>query len=378
MATVRKRLNKSGKVSWQIDYFDPNGKRIRRSFKKKKDAEAELGKRVSLIAENRYLDVKKDYTSTLGELIKKYEKNFKHQKNFSTSKIYYLANFKKYFGENTLLANINYEMLETYKNHLRIKPTRYKSKRPRKDSTINREMVCLRQLFGKAAEWGLVEQNPFTKGKSLLSKENNMRFRYLTEDEIKRLLPACPSHLRHVVECALLSGMRKTEILSLKWNQIKDGYIYLHETKSNESRQVPINEDLEQLFERIKPDAEGKQKKRAKVVDMKGRPVRGRKINRKYVFVYEGEPVKDVKTSFATACKEADIPYGREAVNGVTFHDLRHTFASHFVMRGGKIEALQQILGHKDIKTTLRYAHLSPEYKKKEVNLLNGLTSLAS
>ena len=63
MAKVRKRGN-----SYQIDYFDPNGKRIRKSFMKKKDAEAELGKRVSLIAENRYLDVKKDYKTTLGEL----------------------------------------------------------------------------------------------------------------------------------------------------------------------------------------------------------------------------------------------------------------------------------------------------------------------
>ena len=57
MATVRKREGKKG-VSWQIDYFDPNGKRVRQSFKKKKDAEAELGKRVSLIGEKRYLDVK--------------------------------------------------------------------------------------------------------------------------------------------------------------------------------------------------------------------------------------------------------------------------------------------------------------------------------
>ena len=60
MATIRKR----GK-GYQIDYFDPNGKRVRKSFKKKKDAEAELGKRVSLIAESRYLDVKKDYKRAL-------------------------------------------------------------------------------------------------------------------------------------------------------------------------------------------------------------------------------------------------------------------------------------------------------------------------
>lgn len=68
MAKIRKRGN-----SYQIDSFDPDGKRIRQSFKKKKEAEAELGKRVSLIAEKRYLDVKKDYKITLGELIATYK-----------------------------------------------------------------------------------------------------------------------------------------------------------------------------------------------------------------------------------------------------------------------------------------------------------------
>jgi integrase len=69
---VRKRGD-----SWQIDYLDPTGKRVRQSFRKKKDADAELGKRISLKAENRYLDVKKDYLTTLGELTQKYEENFR-------------------------------------------------------------------------------------------------------------------------------------------------------------------------------------------------------------------------------------------------------------------------------------------------------------
>lgn len=108
MATIRKR----GKT-YQIDYFDPNGKRIRKSFKKKKDAEAELGKRVSLIAEGRYLDVKKEYKTTLKEVLVKYEENFKNQASFKTGKRHYLKNFKEYFGESTLLANIRYMNLET-------------------------------------------------------------------------------------------------------------------------------------------------------------------------------------------------------------------------------------------------------------------------
>ena len=125
MATVRKRTSKkTGKATWQIDYFDPNGKRIRQSFKKKKDAEAELGKRVSLIAENRYLDVKKDYTTTLGELIDTYRENFQDQASYKTAKVYFLRSIENHFGRETLLANIKYKDLETYRNQLKRTPTR--------------------------------------------------------------------------------------------------------------------------------------------------------------------------------------------------------------------------------------------------------------
>ena len=85
MATVRKRGE-----GYQIDYFDPNGKRIRKSFKKKKDADVELGKRVSLIAEVRYLDVKKDYTTTLKEILAKYEQNYKNQSSYKTAKRFFV------------------------------------------------------------------------------------------------------------------------------------------------------------------------------------------------------------------------------------------------------------------------------------------------
>ena len=93
MAKIRKRGN-----SYQIDYFDPNGKRVRKSFQKRKDAEAELGKRVSLIAEGRYLDVKKDYKTTLKELLEKYKENYKDQSSFQTWKRFCLEKFKDHFG----------------------------------------------------------------------------------------------------------------------------------------------------------------------------------------------------------------------------------------------------------------------------------------
>jgi integrase len=261
-----------------------------------------------------------------------------------------------------LLANIRFIDLETYRNH--IKNSLTVKKTIRKDASVNRAMSCLRHIFAKAVEWEMIEQNPFSRGKSLILKENNKRLRFLTEDEISKLLDACPNYLRNIVECALNTGMRRGEILNLKWNQIRNGFIYLDKTKTNEARQIPINDTLEILFKRIRKE-------------------HGLKL--KHVFLYDGQlvdaktgktrkpnakpkPVTEVKKSFGTALKKAGIVDFR-------FHDLRHTFASQLLMKGGTLKDVQELLGHKTMTMTLRYAHLTQEHKKKAVNLLNGLTA---
>jgi len=77
-------------------------------------------------------------------------------------------------------------------------------------------------------------------------KENNKRLRFLSEVEIAGLLAGCPKYLHRIVECALKTGMRRGEILSLKWSQIRNGFIYLD--KTNEARQIPINDDLDSML----------------------------------------------------------------------------------------------------------------------------------
>jgi integrase len=340
VATIRKR----GK-GYQIDYCDPTGKRVRKSFKKKKDAQAELGKRVSLIAEGRYLDVKKEYSTTLGELLDKYVENFQHQARYKTGKKYHIEHIRNHFGEETLLSNIRYLNLETYRNHLKDSLT--VNKTIRKDASINRAMSCLRHIFAKAVEWEMIEQSPFDKGKSLILKENNKRMRFLTEDEMKSLLDACNDSLIPIVECALNTGMRKGEILGLRWDQIRNGFIYLDKTKTNEARQIPVNDSLEMLFKRIR---------------------RKQHLTSRYVFTYRGKRVDSVKTAFNAAVRRAGIVDFR-------FHDLRHTFASQLLMKGGTLKDVQELLGHKTMTMTLRYAHLTQEHKRKAVNLLNGLTA---
>jgi integrase len=215
----------------------------------------------------------------------------------------------------------------------------------------------------------MIEQSPFDKGKSLILKENNKRLRFLTEDEIPRLLDECQPYLRNIVECALNTGMRRQEILSLKWAQIRNGFIYLRETKTKEPRQIPINDDLAMLFKKIKSE---QNPKGSNVVDMQGRALNENQgIPSKYVFTFRGVPIQFVKTAFKGALKRAGI-------HDFRFHDLRHTFASQLIMKGGTLKDVQELLGHKTMTMTLRYAHLTQEHKKKAVNLLNGLTASKS
>ncbi len=354
MAKVRKRGN-----SYQIDYFDPDGKRVRKSFTKKKDAEAELGKRVSLIVEGRYLDIKKECKTTLKEVLNKYKENYQDQASYQTQKKFSVENFHNYFGELTLISNIRYVDLETYRNHLKRKLTTHGA--IRKDATINREMSCLRHIFRKAVEWDMIEQSPFDKGRSLQLKENNKRLRFLNDDEISNLLNNCNGYVHDIIFCAINTGMRRGEILGLKWSQIRNGFIYLRKTKTSEPRQIPINDDLQVMFDRLRDGLPA-----SNVVDLGGKPVKP--MDSEYVFTYNGKPISSIKRAFNTATRGVNIEDFR-------FHDLRHTFASQVLLRGGDLKDIQELLGHKTMTMTLRYAHLTQEHKKRAVNLLNGLTA---
>ena len=175
-------------------------------------------------------------------------------------------------------------------------------------------------------------------------KENNKRLRFLDVNECKRLISCCSKHLKPIVITALNTGMRRGEILSLKWEQVdlKHGYISLRDTKSGEGRDIPINNTLERLFKEMPHSIESI-----------------------YVFTgKDGDPYKGVKRSYNTALRNAEI-------YGATFHSLRHTFASQLIMAGVDLTSVQELLGHKSLNMTLRYAHLAPEHKTKAVKKLD-------
>ena len=148
--------------------------------------------------------------------------------------------------------------------------------------------------------------------------------------------------------------------MGLKWSQIRNGFIYLMKTKTDNPRQIPVNNALNDVFKRIR--------KEVGVIDVSKGDDDMRLQN---VFTFEGKSIHDVRSSFKTALRKANIKDFR-------FHDLRHTAARCVVINGGSLYDIQELLGYKTPAMSQRYAHLSPERKKKVVNLLNGLTASPS
>lgn len=194
-------------------------------------------------------------------------------------------------------------------------------------STANRYHTMVRSLFNRAIEWGKFDgANPFSKIKQ--QKEPHHRLRFLSKAEIGALLPACSPRVYPIVVCALMTGMRRGEILRLTWDTVDfdQRVIYVLETKSGKPREIPISPKLAAVLGQLKRGP-----KDAKLFDV-------------------SEDV--LHTEFQLALRRASITEFR-------FHDLRHTFASHFVMRTNDLPTLQKLLGHHSPNMTQRYAHLS-------------------
>lgn len=319
--------------NWYIDYYDQNRKRRREKIgPNKRQAEIVLQKRKVEVAENKFLDVRKTRKIRFDNFAKEYLEVYAkpNKKSWRRDRIS-IDNLTTFFG-NRHLHEIGPIDIEKYKRSRIGKVTK---------STINRELACLKTIFNKAIEWGKAYNNPVRKIKFF--PENNRRLRYLTKEEIKTLYDACCDHLKPIIMVAITTGMRKSEILNLKWEDVDfhQRIIYLIDTKNNEKREIPMNDAAFDTLLKVKKHS-----------------------NSPYIFCNnDGKPYTDIKKGFYAALR-------RSGIKNFRFHDLRHTFASHLAMAGVDLHTIKELLGHKDIKMTQRYAHLSPDHKRSAVNTL--------
>src|SRR6266566_3196603 len=322
--------------SWCVG-FTVNGRRVRETVgPNKRIAERVLSLRITQVLENRYFPPSRQ----LGRLPCKdfaqmyLEREGALLKSIRTERNRVLA-WAREFG-NRPLGQITRTEIEAWR--------REKMARCR-PATINRDLSRLRHMLSLAVEWELLEESPMAGIRFL--RENNARTRYLSLEECQGLIASCIApHIRAIVTVALHSGMRLGEILNLCWHDLDfaSSFILVRDSKNGEARHVPMDATLSVLF-RAYPHRPG--------TDL--------------VFSSSsGGHIVDVRTGFQNACKRAGLI-------DLHFHDLRHTFASQFVMSGGDLYILKEILGHKSITMSHLYARLSPTYLIKSIDRMNTL-----
>ena len=233
--------------------------------------------------------------------------------------------------------------VETYKAR--------KLKEGQSAKSVNNHLGVLRKLLNLAAEWEVLPHAPKVKQLRVVHSE----IEFLSFEETERFLRAAALEWKVFLVTALKTGLRVGELLALKWADVDlvAGRIVVRRTlwhdqegtpKGGRTREVPLSNEA--------------------VATLKGH----RHLKGSYVFCeVDGtrlthSRVKDVVPS---TCKKAGL------AKRLTTHDLRHTFASHLVMRGITLKAVQELLGHATMDMTMRYAHLSPDVKKDAVRVLD-------
>jgi len=255
-----------------------------------------------------------------------------------------LKRLKAWFGDTAPITDLTAQRIAQYERDRLSKMSARGT--PLAAATLNRELALVRHLLRLAEEWGYLAKVPRIR----LAKELEGRLRFLTEDEITRLLNGAAesqnTYFLPIVTIALNTGMRKNEILKLTWERVdfSRGVLQLAETKNGRRREVPMNRAVYDVLSR----EEG--------------PVFRRK---------DGAAWGDVRTAFEHACRRAKITDFR-------FHDLRHTCASWMIMCGRSLKEVQEILGHRESSMTLRYAHLSPDRLREAVAALEDFRTVSA
>jgi integrase len=252
---------------------------------------------------------------------------------------YVINNFEKFSGD-ILLNAIDHNTIEEYLRFRigKVRPT-----------TLNIELRALKSMLNTAINWNLISSNPMMKIKQIRTNDNIPKM--FTHSEINLIIEnAKPSWLKNIVILAVNTGMRRNELINLRWKDVdvSKKYLIVRNTnsftiKNRTERVIPINDNSLKVL---------------------------RKINAENEYVFVGCNGQKIYPNYLTQCFR-DCLSQLSIRNDRSFHSLRHTFASWLVQRGVSIYEISKLLGHSDIRVTQIYSHLQPENLKNAVELLN-------
>jgi site-specific recombinase XerD len=378
-------VNAGGKKTYFIDYKKLNGKR----------ADYKIGDATLLtLAEAR--EAAKDFLSsiergvdptepepeaekkiTLGEFIRgQYEKWALEYRRSGQSTIYMIkASFGFLFD--SPLEQITIEEIEKWRAK--------QKKSGLKNSSTNRRITALKAAINWAWKRNIIGVNPLTRLERLSEEDSDSKVRYLADEERGRLMAALDAreketrrardshnewlegrdletktkfkkedfvdHLKPLVLLSLSTGIRRNSMLSLEWRDVdfasKTVMVRAATSKSGKQYYAPLNN---LAFDTL--------------IRWHGQSKRTAPGNLVFPSSKTGEKMGDCRSSWEALMKKAEIENFR-------WHDMRHDFASHLVMNGVDLNTVRELMGHADLKMTLRYAHLAPETKMRAVETLD-------
>ncbi len=218
--------------------------------------------------------------------------------------------------------------------------------------SIHNCLSLLRTIMRKAKDLELYDGNiPVFK----MPKFDNRRIRFLTESEASKLLTTL--HSRHklwhdITLFALHTGMRANEIFSLKTEHIniQQRQVTVFDTKNTRTRVIPLNNVVQPVVEEY--------------------------CENKTSYLFSKNKIRDPSTIFRDAVKKVGLNNNvTDRRNKVVFHTLRHTFASWLVQKDVPLIVVSELLGHQDLRMTMRYSHLTSSQGYEAVNTLNNITT---
>lgn len=347
MASIEARRSSDGTITYRAKVRLRGSPSQAATFSRKTDARQWAQGIEAAIREGRYFPESAASRHSFAETADRYllEVAPQRPKNLKKAK-FHLAYWKRKLGM-LALSEVTPALIVGYRNELLAETTC--RKKPRSNATVVRYLAALSHVFTIAMkDWQWVSDNPVMK----ISKprEPRGRERFLTDDERERLLVACKAsedrYLLPVVVLAISTGMRRGEIMNLKWTDVDfaRGLIVLTETKNGTSRAVPLFGLAHMLLEGLG--------------DL-------RREDTPLIF-YGGVKTKpkDLKRPWDAALASAKLVNFR-------FHDLRHTAASYLAMNGATTMEIAEVLGHKTLSMVKRYSHLTSSHTAKVVAAMN-------
>ena len=335
---VYKRNFRTGD-KWCVYVIFPNGRRYRRVIGTKKHADQIQKKLESEIVEGKWqLREREDvpFSALVLEYLD-YAEASKAKSTYRCDRCRIEGHLLRYLGD-TPLTQITPQMVDTYKG-IRVKEGAAAK-------SINHELSNLSHMLKKSVEWRYIDRNVVCSVEKLKVVRNPAR--YLSQDEIRKLLTAARGfYIYPLLVTAIHTGMRKSELFNLKWDDVdfQQRTVTVQSksdwhTKNYKARTIQMTPFLYEVLKEHK-------ERQTSWSD--------------YIFTYKGQRIRDnIKKSLRTVVTRAGLEH-------MTLHSLRHTFASQLVMSGVSLRDVQELMGHQNFETTLRYAHLSPGHVKKQV-----------